>query len=427
MDDEARAAPCPPRPPLVRPVDGRVVAGVAAGLSAHLGVPVRGVRLGFVLGTALLGAGVLAYLLLWAVVPDGPGRRPAGDAADPGVAAPGRRRFVADGETGVWLVSGVVLATLGAVLLADRLGVGLPSATVVPAAAALAGGFLAWTQLDPVARSRWVAGATGGTPRGGLRLLAGVGLAVGGTLLLALAQVDAAALRPTAAAALAVLSGVGLLLAPTLLRLWRGLESERAARARETERADIAAHLHDSVLQTLALVQRRADDPAEVARLARAQERELRGWLYGTRSTSGATSLAAAVERAAAQVEDEHAVPVEVVVVGDRALDERAEALVLALREATLNAVRHARPPVRVYVEVADDAVDAYVSDRGDGFDPDQVPVDRLGVRESVVGRMARAGGAATLRRAPAGGTEVALHLPVSRDGRQATDRADRR
>ncbi|WP_380164088.1 PspC domain-containing protein [Jannaschia sp. R86511] len=428
-----------PRPPLRRRTQGRLVGGVAAGVADHLGMPVPAARLGFVGLALVMGAGVLAYLLLWLVVPPAPAppgsRAPRGagvtvtdgraadgevtEAAD-GAATDGTPtaagrwgRFVPDTETGAWLLWGVVLLVVGLVALADRAGWGLGLATAVPAALAIAGAVLVWTHLDGTVRTRWVAGATGGTPGGGLRLAVGLLLAVTGLLLLALTGTDAAALGPATLATLAVVTGLALLLAPWALRLWRNLESERAARVRETERADIAAHLHDSVLQTLALIQRRSDDPVEVARLARAQERELRGWLYGSRSTSGAASLGAAVEQVVAQVEDDHAVPVEVVVVGDRPLDPAVEALVQAVREATLNAVRHGRPPVRVYVEVADDAVQAFVSDRGDGFDPDDVPPDRLGVRESVVGRMVRAGGSARVRPAPAGGTEVVLELPV--------------
>ncbi|MGJ7439430.1 ATP-binding protein [Aquipuribacter sp. MA13-6] len=409
----------PQRPPLRRRTDGRVVAGVANGLAQHLGMPVPAARIGFVATTTVMGVGALAYLLLWLAVPTdeaGRAREGAADGARTGGTRPRWRlggRFVADTETGSWLLWGAAILAVGLVSLADRAGVGLPVVTAVPAALVLAGAVIVWTHLDDTVRSRWVEGATGGTPRGGLRLVAGLALAVTGMLLLALTGTDAAAVGPAAVATVAVLLGVGLLLAPWALRLWRNLETERAARVRETERADIAAHLHDSVLQTLALIQRRSEDPVEVARLARAQERELRGWLYGSGSTSAAESLRAAVEQVVAQVEDDHAVPVEVVVVGDRPLDPAAEALVQAVREATLNAVRHGRPPVRVYVEVADDAVQVFVSDRGDGFDPDDVPSDRLGVRESIVGRMSRAGGSARVRPAPAGGTEVVLELPV--------------
>jgi signal transduction histidine kinase len=169
------------------------------------------------------------------------------------------------------------------------------------------------------------------------------------------------------------------------------------------------------VLQTLALIQRRSDDPVQVARLARAQERDLRDWLYGSGPAGGGT-LAAQVKGVAAEVEDRHGVSVDVVVVGDRAEDERTTALVAALREAMVNAVRHGSPegspPVQVYVESGPDGIEAFVRDRGPGFDPDAVPADRLGVRESIIARTERHGGTADVRSTPGDGTEVRLTMP---------------
>jgi len=223
-------------------------------------------------------------------------------------------------------------------------------------------------------------------------------------------------------AAIAVLAGAGVVLAPWGLRLWRDLDAERAARAREAERSDIAAHLHDSVLQTLALIQRRSDDPVQVARLARAQERDLRTWLYGGDAVD-AGSVAAQIKAAAAEVEDRHGASIEVVVVGDRPADDRTTALVAALREAMVNAVKHGQPtssaPVQVYVEATADGVEAFVRDRGPGFELDAVPPDRLGVRESIVARMHRHGGSATVRSTAGEGTEVRLEMPA--DAAEAT------
>ncbi|HQK61204.1 MAG TPA: ATP-binding protein, partial [Dermatophilaceae bacterium] len=181
-------------------------------------------------------------------------------------------------------------------------------------------------------------------------------------------------------------------------------------RVRATERADIAAHLHDSVLQTLALIQRRADDPTVVAGLARRQERELRAWLYGGESRES-NSLAAAVAAEIHEVEDEHGVPVEIVVTGDRTMEEAGDALVKATREAVLNAVRHGRPPVSVFMEVGPSGVEVFVRDHGDGFEMSDIGDDRLGVRESIIGRMKRAEGTARIRRLE-NGTEVSLTLP---------------
>jgi signal transduction histidine kinase len=219
--------------------------------------------------------------------------------------------------------------------------------------------------------------------------------------------------RDAAVSTVVVIVAVSLILAPFLWRVGRNLAAERAERIRSQERAELAAHLHDSVLQTLTLMQKRAGDPREVAALARRQERELRDWLSGDRR--GATDTFAAALRAAVEkIEDENRVTVELVVVGDCELDEAAEAVVGAAREAVLNAAKHAADPapIRVYAEVSDSAIEAFVRDRGSGFDPGQVPSDRHGVRESIIGRMRRAGGRADVRSVPGGGTEVGLEAP---------------
>jgi signal transduction histidine kinase len=216
--------------------------------------------------------------------------------------------------------------------------------------------------------------------------------------------------RDVLLAVVVVVLVLGLLLAPWWLRLVRNLAAERAERIRSQERSEVAAHLHDSVLQTLALVQRRADDPREVASLARRQERELRAWLNGTRP--GGASLAAALEAAAAEVEAAHGVEVEVVAVGDAPLDDQARALVAAAREALVNAAKFAGgAPVALFAEVGDERAEVFVRDRGPGFDPAAVPEDRRGVRESIVGRMERHGGRATIHSSPGAGTEIELVL----------------
>ncbi|WP_256970913.1 sensor histidine kinase, partial [Cellulomonas iranensis] len=243
--------------------------------------------------------------------------------------------------------------------------------------------------------------------------------------------VEPALLVQSAVAGLAVLLGVGLVLAPWWVRLVRELGDERAARAREAERADIAAHLHDSVLQTLALIRARADEPVEVARMARAQERELREWLYDDRHAPG-TSLVAALRAVVAEVEDSRsgpsgeAVAVDVVVVGDRVPEPDTLALLQATREALVNAVVHGRPPVSLYLEVGPELVEVFVRDRGDGFDLDAVGPDRFGVRESIMGRVRRRGGTARVSSSPERGTEVHLAMPVGRGG-SGTDEDEER
>jgi signal transduction histidine kinase len=218
---------------------------------------------------------------------------------------------------------------------------------------------------------------------------------------------------------LAVLVAVvvlGVIFAPWILRLVRSLTEERSERIRSQERAEVAAHLHDSVLQTLALVQR-SQDPQEVAALARRQERELRAWLAGRPAPGQGSRPAPALEAAAVDVEERHGIPVEVVVVGDRDLDTKTEAVLAAAREAMTNAAKFGGgSPVDVYAEAGDGRLQVFVRDRGPGFDASDLPPDRRGVRESIVGRMERHGGRATITSSPANGTEVELELPARAD-----------
>ena len=339
----------------------------------------------------------------------------AGGATTPTTASTVRTQHHVDlAAMRTWLRSGnqaVVITLLGVAALAvagalwlGGAGLDVHAELILPVVAIVIGAIFFWSQLDDTdaigARRpvRWIWLVVGL----GLTILGLVGLLVRGTKLTELWQV--------AGAVLAALVGVAVLSAPWILRLWSNLRLEQAARIRATERADIAAHLHDSVLQTLALIQRQSGDAATVARLARAQERQLRSYLYDEDARAG--TLGAALTAAMGEVEDLHGVPVQLVVTGDRPMDEHLDALVKAVREATWNAVRHASPPVSAYVEVGPDAVEAFVRDHGAGFDLDTVPDDRAGVRESIIGRMERHGGTARIRRR-ADGTEVELRLPV--------------
>lgn len=427
----------PVRPPLVRPGPGRAVAGVAAGIAAHLGLPVAAVRIGFVVTTLGGGAGLVLYIWLWALVPtqtEAPVQPAATGVASAIAAAPGPVPAVppaavaprvprrASTRIGDLVVGGLLLAG-GLAVLGGLTGWQISLGAVLPAIVVLGGAALVYTQLDEVQGTRWA--LTGASGRGAaLRVAAGVVLVLGGVMLAVVGSTDVAYAGRVLAAVAAMLGGVLLVLAPWAIRFWRDLSAERDARSREAERADIAAHLHDSVLQTLALIQRGSDDPAMVNRLARTQERELRSWLYGGggRTADGAdrqARLEGRVQAVAEDVEDLHGVAIDVVVVGDRDLDERGEALVAALREAMVNAVRHAGAPVMVYVESLPAAVEAFVRDRGPGFDPADVPGDRHGVRESIIGRMSRYGGSAVVHSIPGEGTEVRLSMPdvVSENG----------
>ena len=441
----------PSRPPLRRPTTGRRIGGVAAGLAAHLELSVRVVRVALVLLVGLGGVGIALYVFLWVTVPEGdpfaaderpthlsrlvrPAAGPADavvvgyglevprgpGAPDPTVGPPqvGRASAAVRTLPVTDIAIALVLIAAAVVLLAVRNGAHLQSTWVVPTLILLAGTALAWSQLDAGQRGRWRSRAGGRTPVSVLRLVGGIVLAGAGVLLLVGQEMSPELLVQSMVAALAVLAGVALVLAPWWLRLVRELGDERTARARESDRADIAAHLHDSVLQTLALIRSRADDPHEVARMARAQERELREWLYDDRPAPG-TSLAAALRAVVAEIEDTRsgpggeAVVIDAVLVGDREPDADTEALLQATREALVNAVVHGRPPLSLYCEVGPDLIEVFVRDRGDGFDLDAVPSDRFGVRESIIGRVRRRGGSASVESKDGNGTEVHLSIPV--------------
>ncbi|WP_125615345.1 ATP-binding protein [Specibacter cremeus] len=416
----------------------RIIAGVCAGLAAHLGLGVAVVRGLMVAAGFLFGAGVLFYAWLWLFVPmegeagaaslasDGGPRlrlfRPA-PVAVPGVAVPGSRdvpgspagSVVRAPRRGVGevLVGAGLLLVAGAIM-SQSFGLNLPFGTIVPLAVIAGGAFLAWMQLDQTRRTGLLNAAKADTPMALLRLFGGLALVVAGVLVVVNGTGSWNLLWPSVLASLAVLAGVGLVLAPWVLKFWREFQAERAGRIRETERAEIAAHLHDSVLQTLALIQRRAANPQDVTRLARAQERELREWIYQDAGRN-AGKLVARIKEVCAEVEDLYGQAVDVVAVGDADLADKGQALVQAVREAVLNGVRHGGTAVSVYVEAGPGGVDVFVKDRGPGFDAAVVPADRLGVRESVIGRMRRFGGLAEIISSP-DGTEVRLHLPATDD-----------
>jgi signal transduction histidine kinase/phage shock protein PspC (stress-responsive transcriptional regulator) len=366
-----------------------MVAGVAVGTAVHLRLDPLVVRIGFVvLGTA--GIGILAYALLWMTMPVTDALPP--DAARRVERTP--RQFIALGA--IALVSIVLVQGL------SSWGGNLALPLVL-----VAGGLaVIWRQLD--------------TPRGfappGARwvLAAGVALAGAGVVLLLATTGQLAQARDGFAATLVILAGVVLATAPLWRRLLDSRDAERAARIRSEERATVATHLHDSVLQTLALIQRHADAPAAVARLARSQERELRTWLYEPAVATGGT-WAGLVAGMVAEVEDVHEFTVDPVVVGDAPLDDALTALGAAAREALLNAAKHSgAPSADLYTEITPERVSVFVRDRGKGFDPETVPDDRRGLRDSVAGRVARLGGTATVRSSPGEGTEVELALPRS-------------
>lgn len=392
-----------------------VLGGVASGLAAHLAVPVLWVRAAFVVATFMGGSGVAAYAVLWAMLPAGP---------PPSVLAPGLESASRDGRRPG---RGRRLSDIGPVITLSALGVGAIFAVGVvlgtgwwvwPVGIAVAGVALLWRQADEAQRERWL-DATGkvdpvrvflggGGWAAWARIAAGVALVVVALLLFALRDGSLSVARDAGLAILLGIGGIAIVVGPFVYRLMTELSEEREERVRTQERADVAAHLHDSVLQTLALIQK---NPADAARLARSQERDLRAWLYAGESLDEAT-VASALRAAAAEIEDAYGITVDVVAVGDAAHDERTRPIVMAAREATTNAAKHAGVPrVDVYAEITAAGIDVFVRDRGAGFDPDATPEDRLGVRRSIIDRMERHGGRAEVRSAPGEGTEVRLHL----------------
>ncbi|RYJ00809.1 MAG: ATPase, partial [Actinomycetales bacterium] len=266
-----------------------------------------------------------------------------------------------------------------------------------------------WDQDQHVSPWRAIVGS--GSAAAYLRLLAGIGLVVLGVMAFALGTGDFQVVLGVGVATLFSITALAFVLAPLLFRLASDLSEERSERVRTQERADMAAHLHDSVLQTLALIQKSAHDPSTVARLARSQERDLRSWLYDD-APAGAGTVAAALREVSAEVEDTTGVPVEVVCVGDS--PDVDAALVAATREALLNGAKHSGAPrIDVYAEITADAVEVFVRDRGRGFDVVSIATDRHGVRDSIIGRMERHGGTATIISNPERGTEVRLRMPL--------------
>jgi signal transduction histidine kinase len=402
------ASVAPPSRRLQRHRSGRLVAGVAGGIADHLDVNVLWVRAAFVALMAVGGAGVVAYGLLWIFV------RQEGAGVERVV--PPRERQQALGLAALGLGVGLAASALGSSQLGWLVG---PLGVVVVGAA------LVWREADEAQRRRLTSGGwRAGWRAALLRVIAGSLFVATGIAVFLLGRLDLGQVQFGLLAVLATLVGVAVITVPWWVRLVRDLGEERRERIRETERAEIAAHLHDSVLQTLALIQRQSDSPREVARLARGQERELRSWLYGMggsrRSGIGndppGGGVVAALAAAAAEVEDTYALTVRPVAVGgDRPLDDDLRALVLAAREAMVNAAKHAGvDEVSVYAEVEPDEVNVFVRDRGAGFDPDAVPDDRHGLADSVRGRMNRHGGTVRLRTAPGEGTEVHLRMPTA-------------
>jgi signal transduction histidine kinase/phage shock protein PspC (stress-responsive transcriptional regulator) len=384
----------------VRSRRDRLLTGAAGGLGARIGVDPVVLRILFVVLALAGGAGLILYAVAVLASDD-----PVSPEDEPTVGAFDLQQAIA-----------VSLMGLGVLGLMRTIGVWFSDAIVWPALLAGVASAVLWARGEPTtSRAGDPLGASGPRSLTLGRIAVGLTLAVAsGIVFLTSSDAPFQLLAPL----LGLAVGAVLLLAPWLLRVWRQLVDEREVRAREEARAEVAAHLHDSVLQSLALIQRAADDPQRMLALARRQERELRAWLYGQRDGGdgdgrGDVLLSAAVDRLITEVEDGFALRVDPVIVGDTTVDGAVAALLAAIREALVNAARHAGVgEASLYLEVENTHVAAYVRDRGTGFDPDAVGTDRHGVRESIVGRVERVGGSATVTSTPGEGTEVAMVVP---------------
>ena len=391
------------------------MAGVAGGLARSSGLDVTLIRVVLVLASLASGFGLFAYVVAWLVLPvDG----------QPGTIG---ARALAD-RKGLVTVVAFVPALIAVLAVTSALNAGFLSSFVWSGYFALAGLALIYRNAESDERA-WLRNGLqpaleiGSKSRRSLvaRVLIGMALLGGGAALFTLGHPKRIAVGPLAGLGLMV-AAVVVIFGPWWLRLTRDLMSERQARIRAEERADMAARVHDSVLQTLALIQRSAAEPDTVVRLARTQERELRSWLFEARhprSYHTDATLAGAVEQIASEVENTHGVPVDVVAVGDCPLDDDLSAMLAAGREAMVNAAKWSgAPSVSVFTEVDRRRVSVFVRDRGSGFDPDATPADRQGIATSIRGRMDRMGGSVTIRSSAGEGSEVELSV-ARRNGRQ--------
>ncbi|MEU7634282.1 PspC domain-containing protein [Nocardia sp. NPDC049220] len=395
---------------MVRRSGGRIVGGVAGGIADHLGIDVFKVRMAFVLLSALAGAGIVAYGMLWICTPGG------SDLVKPSGAE--RRQAI-----------GLAMLGLGLAVAVSWMFSGTAAKVIAPVIVVAVGAALVWREYDVDGPRSLLGLPARPSVVTWSRIVAGATLVVSGLGVVVLGRIDLSSLGTALVAVAVTLVGAGLLTIPLWLRTLRVLNAERAARIRNEEREEIASHLHDSVLQTLALIQRQADDPLEVVRLARSQERELRKWLFEDVGPAQ-SSLAAALRTIAGEVEDQHGVKVAPVTVGDVSMDsdsrgaglpkEHFTALLGASREALVNAAKHAGvPEIDLFAEAEPHQVSIFVRDRGAGFDLASVPQDRRGLAKSIRGRVERRGGQVEILSTPGRGTEVRIIMPRSDSGGQ--------
>jgi signal transduction histidine kinase len=387
-----------------------MVGGVAAGISARTGWNVTLIRIAFVITALISGFGLAAYVIAWLFMPD--------VNESPTI---GSRAF-AD-VRGLALAAVTASMIIVALVIVSILGIGVLSSLSWPVVVGAAGLVLIWRNasaeeqdlMRTLAQPLLAAGGVNGHSRWRLRVVLACVMLIAGLATLASVKHPVQLLAPLAGAIL-VIGAILVVLGPWWIRVLRALLLERQGRVRAEERADIASRVHDSVLQTLALIQRRADNPQQVIQLARAQERELRSWLFDGRAPGSmeglATTFAGGIRLIQQDVEAQHEIAVEAVTVGDCEIDDDLSALLAATREATVNAAKWSGAKVvSLFAEVEPTEVSVFIRDRGRGFDPEAVPDDRKGLAESVRARMTRRGGSATVKSVLGEGTEVGLTM----------------
>jgi signal transduction histidine kinase/phage shock protein PspC (stress-responsive transcriptional regulator) len=369
-----------------------MIAGVAGGISEEVGVSPIYVRAAFVSLSMAGGIGLIVYVLLALVVPDDPVAG-AQESAPPAT-----------------MPKAIGMAMMFVAVMLFLQAIGLWFGVVVWPTTLVVFGLAIAIETSGINYERSLEGVTSGR-RSWWLVIAGLAMMVAG-LVVVLRSLDRLQSFGVLAIALVVaFGGFAIVAGPWLWSLIEDLRTERRARIRSEEKAEVAAHLHDSVLQTLALIQR-TDDPKTMVTLARSQERDLRSWLFDD-TDADAGSIEGALTSAATSVEAVHNVPISVVVVGEAALPvDKQEALIAATTEAMMNAAKHSgASKVSVYAEMSDGSVDVYVSDQGHGFDLDNVGDDRRGITESIEARMKRHNGTAVIETIAGEGTEVHLTM----------------
>jgi signal transduction histidine kinase len=378
-----------------------LIGGVAGGLGERWGVDPALVRIAFVVMTFAGAIGVLLYIVAWAVALE------PGDRRAPKIRQPDVQQGIAFSAT-----------ALGLVFVLRSFGLWLGESLFIPILIGAVGAGVVSSGTS--SRTRRVRGRDVSLARPSLaNLLIGGAFVIGGVTWFLTTNQSVRGIYAIVLAIVVTTLGLAIVFGPWVYRTANQLGDERRDRIRTEERAELAAHLHDSVLQTLALIQRNANSPRRMAQLARRQERELRAWLYGqTESADGAGGIAAAVAQMTDELEESYEVTIETVVVGECTVDDRTMAVVQACREAVTNAAQHSGvTEIAVYIECQDDLLTAYVRDRGGGFDPNELPVDRRGITDSIRGRIERNGGTVTITSAPGEGCEVQIEMTTAERG----------